>query len=245
MTAPETGTKERLIVALDLSDSARAKALVASLVPEVGMFKVGKQLFVNSGPEIVRMIHDLGGEVFLDLKFHDIPHTVAAAAVEATRLGVKMFNVHISGGHEMMRQTAAAVEEVCGKEGLQHPSVLGVTVLTSLDGPDLETQGIAGGVTAQVVRLAQMAQGADLAGVVCSAREVSDIRRACGGSFTLVTPGIRPIGQETGDQKRIMTPGDAVRAGIDYIVVGRPITGADDPVQAASLVVREMNEASG
>jgi len=145
----------------------------------------------------------------------------------------------------MMRQTAAAVEEVCGKEGLQHPSVLGVTVLTSLDGPDLETQGIAGGVTAQVVRLAQMAQGADLAGVVCSAREVSGIRRACGGSFMLVTPGIRPIGQETGDQKRVMTPGDAVRAGIDYIVVGRPITGADDPVQAACLVVREMTEASG
>lgn len=245
MTPPETGIKQRLIVALDLADSGEAKALVAALAPEVGMFKVGKQLFVNSGPQIVRMIHDLGGEIFLDLKFHDIPHTVAAAAVEATRLGVKMFNVHISGGYEMMRQTVAAVEEVCGKEGLQHPSVLGVTVLTSLDGRDLETQGIAGGVTAQVVRLAQMAQEAGLAGVVCSAREVSDIRRACGGAFMLVTPGIRPIGQETGDQKRIMTPGDAVRAGIDYIVVGRPITGADDPVHAACLVVREMTEASG
>ena len=238
MTA--TDIKQRLIVALDLADPAKARTLATLLAPEVGMFKVGKQLFVNAGPNIVRTIHDLGGEVFLDLKFHDIPNTAAAAAVEAARLGVRLFNLHVSGGREMMRQTAAAVEEVCGKEGLRRPAVLGVTVLTSLDGSDLEALGIQGGVPAQVVRLAGMAREAGLAGVVCSAREVPEIRRACGDSFMLVTPGIRPAGQQAGDQKRVMTPGDAVRAGIDFIVVGRPITAADDPVAAARSVVAEM-----
>ena len=236
--------RQRLIVALDLADPARARALATRLAPEVGMFKVGKQLFVNAGPDVVRMIQDLGGEVFLDLKFHDIPNTVAAAAVEAARLGVKLFNVHVSGGLEMMRQTAAAVEEVCEKEGLRRPSVLGVTVLTSLDASDLESMGVQGAVPAHVVRLAGMAQEAGLAGVVCSAQEVRDIRGACGDSFMLVTPGIRPAGQQAGDQKRVMTPGDAVRAGIDHIVVGRPITGADNPVEAARAVVAEMSAAA-
>ena len=178
MTAAEASAiKQRLIVALDLADPAKASTLATLLAPEVGMFKVGKQLFVNAGPNIVRTIHDLGGEVFLDLKFHDIPNTVAAAAVEAARLGVKLFNVHVSGGPEMMRQTAAAVEEVCEKESLRRPSVLGVTVLTSLDGSDLEALGIQGPVPAHVVRLARMAQEAGLAGVVCSAQEVPEIRR--------------------------------------------------------------------
>ncbi len=240
MMTAAAAIRQRLIVALDLADPARARTLATLLAPEVGMFKVGKQLFVNAGPDVVRMIHDLGGEVFLDLKFHDIPDTVAAAAVEATRLGVRLFNVHASGGLEMMRQTAAAVEEVCGKEDLRRPSVLGVTVLTSLDEADLETLGIPGGVPAQVARLAGTAQEAGLAGVVCSAREVPDVRRACGESFMLVTPGIRPAGQQAGDQKRVMTPGDAVRAGIDFIVVGRPITRADDPVAAARSVVADM-----
>ena len=245
MNATASTSRQRLIVALDLADPARARTLATLLAPEVGMFKVGKQLFVNSGPDIVRTIHDLGGEVFLDLKFHDIPNTVAAAAVEATRLGVKLFNVHVSGGREMMRQTAEAVEEVCGKEGLRRPSVLGVTVLTSLDASDLESMGVQGAVPAHVVRLAGMAREAGLVGVVCSAREVPDIRNACGDSFMLVTPGIRPAGQQAGDQKRVMTPGDAVRAGIDHIVVGRPITGADDPVEAARAVVAEMSAAEG
>ena len=241
MMAAASSVKQRLIVALDLADPARARTLATLLAPEVGMLKVGKQLFVNAGPDIVRMIHDLGGEVFLDLKFHDIPNTVAAATVEATRLGVKLFNVHASGGPEMMRQTAAAVEDVCAEEGLRRPSVLGVTVLTSLDDSDLDALGIGGGVAAQVVRLARMTQEAGLAGVVCSAQEVTEIRAACGDSFMLVTPGIRPAGQQAGDQKRVMTPGDAVAAGIDYIVVGRPITGADDPVEAARSVVAEMS----
>ncbi len=241
MTAVASSAKQRLIVALDLADPARAKTLATVLAPEVGMLKVGKQLFTSAGPDIVRTIQDLGGEVFLDLKFHDISNTVAAAGVEAARLGVRLFNVHASGGPEMMRQTAAAVEEVCEKEGLRRPSVLGVTVLTSLDDSDLDAMGIQGGVSAQVLRLAGMVQEAGLAGVVCSAQEATDIRRACGDSFMLVTPGIRPAGQQSGDQKRVMTPGDAVAAGIDYIVVGRPIAGADDPVAAARSVVAEMS----
>ncbi len=241
----ESQVRKRLIVALDLADPSRARTLATVLAPEVGMFKVGKQLYVSAGPDIVRTIHELGGEVFLDLKFHDISNTVAAAAVEAARLGVRLFNVHASGGPEMMRQTAAAVEKVCGEEGLRRPSVLGVTVLTSLDDSDLETLGIQGGVRAQVLRLAGMVREAGLAGVVCSAQEAADIRRACGDGFLLVTPGIRPAGEQAGDQKRIMTPGDAVRAGIDYIVVGRPITGADDPADAARMVVAEMAEAAG
>ncbi len=243
MTAADV--RQRLIVALDLADPAKAKTLATRLAPEVGMFKVGKQLFLRAGPDIVRTIRGLGGEVFLDLKFHDIPNTVSAAAVEAAWLEVKLFNVHIAGGGAMMRQTAAAVADVCAKESLRRPSMLGVTVLTSLDGTDLEAQGIGGGVPAQVVRLARMARDSGLAGVVCSAREVRDIRRACGDSFMLVTPGIRPAGQQSGDQKRVMTPGDAVRAGVDYIVVGRPITGAGDPVGAARSVVAEMAEAAG
>ena len=236
--------KQRLIVALDLADLERAKDLAAVLAPEVGLFKVGKQLFVKAGPDVVRMIHDLGGEVFLDLKFHDIPNTVAAAAVEAARLGVRLFNVHASGGREMMLETAKAVDEVAEKEGLRRPAVLGVTVLTSLDQADMEALGIRGGVAAQVTRLADMTREAGLAGVVCSAREAPDIRRRCGADFMLVTPGIRPAGQQTGDQKRVLTPGEAVLAGIDYIVVGRPITGADDPVGAARSVVAEMTAAA-
>ena len=236
--------KQRLIVALDLADLERAKELAAVLAPEVGLFKVGKQLFVNAGPDVVRTIHDLGGEVFLDLKFHDIPNTVAAAAVEAARLGVRLFNVHASGGREMMLETAKAVDEVAEKEGPRRPAVLGVTVLTSLDQADMETLGIRGGVAVQVVRLADMTREAGLAGVVCSAQEAPDIRRRCGADFMLVTPGIRPAGQQTGDQKRVLTPGEAVLAGIDYIVVGRPITGADDPVGAARSVVAEMTAAA-
>lgn len=240
----ESSMKQRLIVAMDLADPDRAKDLAAVLAPEVGLFKVGKQLFVNAGPDVVRMIHGLGGEVFLDLKFHDIPNTVAAAAVEAARLGVRLFDVHASGGREMMRQTAKAVDEVAEKERLRRPAVLGVTVLTSLDQADMEALGIHGGVAAQVVRLAGMTQEAGLAGVVCSAQEAPDIRRRCGDDFMLVTPGIRPAGQQTGDQKRVLTPGEAVRAGIDYIVVGRPITGADDPAGAARSVVAEMATAA-
>lgn len=236
--------KDRVIVALDFPDLGTAEELVKLLVNEIGMFKVGKQLFVNSGPAIVHKIHELGGEVFLDLKFHDIPNTVAAAAVEATRLGVRMFNLHASGGSTMMHATRDAVTRVCEEESLRQPWILAVTVLTSLDQADLGTLGIQQTVAAQVTRLAGLAKAAGMSGVVCSAHEVPQIRAACGSPFMVVTPGIRPGDQEAGDQKRVMTPAGAVQAGIDYIVVGRPITAAPDPVAAARAIVSEMTLAA-
>jgi len=236
--------KDRLIVALDFSDSTTAENLVKLLANEVGLFKVGKQLFVNSGPEMVRTIQHMGGEVFLDLKFHDIPNTVAAASVEAARLGVRMFNLHASGGAAMMHTTATAVKDVCEEESLRQPWILAVTVLTSLDQDDLETLGVQRSLEQQVTRLARLAKDAGMAGVVCSAHEVSQIRTVCAPPFMVVTPGIRPVDQRSGDQKRVMTPGDAVRAGIDYIVVGRPITESPDPVEAARAIVAEMTAAA-
>jgi len=240
----QPGMKDRLIVALDLPDLATAAPLVELLAHEVGMFKVGKQLFVNSGPAAVRRIHDMGGEVFLDLKFHDIPNTVAAASVEATRLGVQMFNLHASGGSAMMDATQKAVAQVCEQESLRQPWILAVTVLTSLDQADLETLGVQQTVEQQVTRLARLARDSGMSGVVCSAHEVPSIRAVCGSPFTVVTPGIRPADRGAGDQKRVMTPGRAVQAGIDYIVVGRPITESPDPVAAAQAIVAEMTGAT-
>lgn len=232
--------KDRLIAALDVADLARAETLVKQLATEVGLFKVGKQLFVNSGPAVIRMIQGMGGEVFLDLKFHDIPNTVAAASVEAARLGVRMCNMHASGGLAMMRTAAEAVERVCREESLRQPWLLGVTVLTSLDQRDLDALGVRLSVEEQAVRLARMAQEAGLSGVVCSAHEVNGIRASCSAPFICVTPGIRPANRDAGDQKRVMTPGAAIRAGIDFIVVGRPITEAEDPAAAARAIVAEM-----
>jgi len=232
--------KERLVVALDVDNLNQVRSLVRRLALEVGMFKVGKQLFTHAGPQAVRLIQELGGEVFLDLKFHDIPNTVAKAAVEATRLGVKMFNVHASGSLEMMRATVKEVRRVCRQEQRRKPIMLAVTVLTSLNEDDLKRVGIGGEVADQVVRLALLTKEAGMDGVVASPHEVADIRQACGRRFVIVTPGIRPFASSRNDQQRVMTPGDAVRAGVDYIVVGRPILEAKDPVAAAHEIVAEM-----
>ncbi|HYA27930.1 MAG TPA: orotidine-5'-phosphate decarboxylase [Acidobacteriota bacterium] len=234
--------RERLIVALDVDTLEQATDLVRSLANDVGMFKVGKQLFTHAGPQAVRSIEDLGGEVFLDLKFHDIPNTVAKASIEATRLGVKMFNVHASGSLEMMRTTVKEVERVCRQEKRRRPIMLAVTVLTSLNQDDLKRVGVTNKVAAQVVRLALLTKEAGMDGVVASPREVADIRAACGRRFVIVTPGIRPADANRDDQQRVMTPSDAVRAGVDYIVVGRPITEAQDPVSAARAIVAEMEQ---
>src|SRR5438874_13505862 len=228
--------RERLIVALDVDNLEQAKDLVRLLAPEVGMFKIGKQLFTHAGPQAVRLIQDLGGEIFLDLKFHDIPNTVAKAAIEATRLGVKMFNVHASGSLEMMRTTVKEVERLCQRGRLRRPIMLAVTVLTSLDQEDLQRVGVEHRVADQVVRLALLTTEAGMDGVVASPHEVADIRAACGRRFVIVTPGIRPAESRHDDQQRVMTPGDAVRAGVDYIVVGRPILEAKDPVSAARTI---------
>ena len=235
--------RERLIVALDLDDLELATELVRSLAREVGMFKIGKQLFTHAGPQAVRLIQDLGGEIFLDLKFHDIPNTVAKAAIEATRLGVKMFNVHASGSLEMMRLTVKEVERVSRQQKLRRPIMLGVTVLTSLGQEDLQRLGVEHKIADQVVRLALLTKEAGMDGVVASPHEVADIRQACGQRFVIVTPGIRPADSQRNDQQRVMTPGHAVRAGVDYIVGGRPILEARNPVIAARGIVAEMEDA--
>lgn len=232
--------RERLILALDLDDLGRVRALVGLLAGEVGMFKVGKQLFTHAGPSAVKLIQEMGGEVFLDLKFHDIPTTVAKAAIGATRLGVKMFNVHASGSLEMMRHTVKEVRRVCRQESLRRPMMLAVTVLTSLNKTDLKRVGVGGEVADQVVRLALLTQEAGMDGVVASPREVARIRAACGRRFVIVSPGIRAQGDGRSDQRRVMTPEEAIRAGVDYIVVGRPIAEARNPLNAVEEIVSDM-----
>lgn len=234
------GMRSRLIFALDVDSIAAATTFTERLVGEVGMFKVGKQLFLHAGPQIVHMIRERGGEVFLDLKFHDIPRTVAKAAAEATRMGVRMFDVHASGSLEMMQRTIAEVTKVCRTEGLRRPKVLAVTVLTSLNREDLKRVGIASGVENQVVRLARLALEAGMDGAVASPQEIAPIRKECGRGFLIVTPGVRLRGGTWEDQKRVTTPEVAIRAGADYLVVGQPIREAADPVAAAREVVAAM-----
>jgi len=236
--------RERLIVALDVEDLETAKQWVTLLAGEVGMFKVGKQLFTHSGPAAVRLIRESGGEVFLDLKFHDIPNTVAKAAAQATRLGVKMFNVHASGSLTMMRQTSKEVGRVCRQENLRRPIMLAVTVLTSLDKSDLEKVGVEGEVADQVTRLALLTKEAGMDGVVAAPHEVAGIRAACGKRFVIVAAGIRPSGGKRNDQKRVMTPQQAIAAGVDYIVVGRPILEARDPLRTVREMVLDMEQGS-
>jgi orotidine-5'-phosphate decarboxylase len=234
--------RDRLIVALDVDSLKQAKQIVQLLAADVGMFKIGKQLFTHAGPNAVQLVQELGGEIFLDLKFHDIPNTVAKAAVEATRLGVKMFNVHASGSLEMMRTTVKEVERVCRQEKLRRPIMLAVTVLTSLNQDDLQRVGVEHEVADQVVRLALLTKEAGMDGVVASPHEVADIRAACGRRFVIVTPGIRPGQSHRHDQQRVMTPAEAIRSGVDYIVVGRPIVEAGDPVKAARAIVADMEQ---
>ena len=232
--------QSRLIFALDVASVPEALELVDLLKNDVGMFKVGKQLFLHAGPQIVRDIRDRGGEVFLDLKFHDIPRTVAKASVEATRLGVRMLDLHASGSVQMMRTTIREVNKVCRTEGLTRPKLLAVTVLTSLNHEDLKRLGVRSGVEHQVVRLALLARQANMDGVVASPHEVAPIRKECGRKFLIVTPGVRPPKASVDDQKRVMTPEAAVRAGADYLVVGSPIRDARDPVVAVRDIVASM-----
>jgi orotidine-5'-phosphate decarboxylase len=237
--------RDKLIVALDLPTGDAATRMAEKLHGRVGMFKVGSELFTAEGPVPVRYLVATGHRVFLDLKFHDIPNTVRAAAREAAELGVSMVNVHASGGRKMMEaalEGARAVGTVAGSEA--RPKVLAVTILTSLEIRDLEELGVSGTPVEAVIRLARLAQSSGLDGVVASAREISALRQACGPDFLIVTPGIRPASAATNDQARIATPASAIAAGADYLVVGRPITGAPDPVAAADAIVAEMEEVS-
>jgi orotidine-5'-phosphate decarboxylase len=208
------------------------------------MFKIGSQLFTSAGPGIVREIVRAGGRIFLDLKFHDIPNTVATAGVEATRLGVSIFNIHACGGSEMMRRTADAVTETALREGITRPHVIGVTVLTSADDSVLAEAGFSSSAVEQASRLARLASESGLDGVVASAHEVKLVRETVGQrAFVIVTPGVRPSGIAHDDQRRVMTPSEAVRAGADYLVVGRAILKAADPTRAAHEIVQEMQRA--
>jgi orotidine-5'-phosphate decarboxylase len=232
--------RRRLIVALDVETLREARQLVRALAGEVAWFKVGKQLFVQAGPAAVRMVRRANAGVFLDLEFHDIPNTVAKATVEAARLGVGMVNVHAAGGLEMMRFAREATARVCRREALARPMLLAVTVLTSLDDGDLRQVGVRDPVASQVMRLARLARQAGLDGVVASPREAGRIRRAGGPRFRIVTPGVRPSDAARGDQKRVLTPGAAIAAGADYLVVGRPVRDAADPVAVVRAMAREM-----
>jgi len=233
--------KERLVLALDVDDFSSAEKLVGLLKDYVRVFKVGNQLFTSEGAKIINMINKAKARVFLDLKFHDIPNTVKGAAESATKLGVYMFNVHASGGYEMMKAAADAARETSIKLGIKKPLVLGVTVLTSINQEILEKEvGVKRAVKEHVVHLAKLAKSAGLDGVVASPHEIKDIRDACGKNFIILTPGIRPVGQELNDQKRIMTPKQALEQGADFIVIGRPIRNAENPVEAARNIIREM-----
>jgi orotidine-5'-phosphate decarboxylase len=236
--------ENRLIVALDVETVRRARELFSALRETAGMFKIGSQLFTAAGPDLVREIVEAGSRVFLDLKFHDIPNTVAAASREAARLGVSIFNVHAAGGSEMMKRTAAAVTEVSEREGLSRPHVIAVTVLTSADAATLAEVGVTVGPEEQVAELARLAARCGLDGVVASPREVALVRAAVEREgFVIVTPGVRPMGAATHDQKRVTTPAEAVRAGADYLVVGRAILEASDPAAAAREILDEMQGA--
>ncbi len=226
--------KTELIVALDVDTAEQAIALAESMGEEVEWVKVGKQLFTRAGPRVVEELREgCGKKVFLDLKFHDIPNTVAGAVRAASDMGVEMTNVHASGGSAMME----AAVEAAADTGL---ILLAVTVLTSLDAAEMQRIGWSGRPAEQVLRLARLSAGAGIPGVVCSPREVELLRKEMGAGLILVVPGIRPADVDHGDQKRVMTPAQAVRAGADYIVVGRPVTAASDPAVAAAKIKRAL-----
>jgi orotidine-5'-phosphate decarboxylase len=224
-----------VFVALDTPDVASAMAIAEHVRPYVGGLKIGLEFYTACGPDGVRRIVELGLPLFADLKFHDIPNTVAAAARELARLGARIFNVHASGGERMMRDAADAARAVDSQV-----KIIGVTALTSLDDAVLDSVGQKGPAEEQVLRLAKLAQKSGLDGVVCSAHEIVPLRRALGPDFLLVTPGIRPAGAALNDQKRVMMPAEALRAGADILVVGRPITAAPDPAEAARAIAAEL-----
>src|SRR5216684_1581832 len=227
--------RERLIVALDVSSAREAVKIVASLVDSVQTYKVGLQLYTAEGPQMVRDLVGSGRRVFLDLKYHDIPNTVAAAVREAAKLGVSMLTVHASGGTKMLQ---AAVEAAREKDS--GPQILAVSVLTSMDDQDLNEIGVHGQVVDQVVWLASLALEAGCSGVVSSAQEVKTLREKLGTDFLAITPGVRPAGTAHGDQARVTTPAEAIAAGATHIVVGRPITEAANPAEAAAKILQEL-----
>lgn len=235
--------QNQLIVALDVENLAAAKELVTTLSDEVKWFKIGKQLFTAVGPDSVKLLLQAERNIFLDLKFHDIPNTVAGAVASGTKVGANMINMHASGGMEMMR----AAKEVAEKQSLEldipKPTLLGVTILTSADEVNFQRDfGTQRKLNDQVAYLAELSQKAGLDGVVASPLEIGLIRKVCGDDFVIVTPGVRPAWAASNDQQRVMTPAEAIDAGADYIVVGRPITAADNPREAAKTLLQEIHK---
>ncbi len=228
-------TRDRLIVALDVPSAGQARQLVQSIGESASTYKIGKQLFTAEGPQLVRELVASGRKVFLDLKFHDIPNTVAAAVRSAAELKVTMLTVHASGGSKMLKAAAEAAAQSTAK-----PMILAVTVLTSMADADLEEVGIAGTALTQVLRLGALARQAGCGGLVASAKEAGELRRELGEGFAIVTPGVRPAGSPVGDQARVVTPRDAIAAGATHLVVGRPIIEAPDPARAAAEIVAEI-----
>ncbi len=232
---------DRVLVALDVATARDALALADELRGVVGGFKIGSQLFTSTGPEVVRTLVAAGDQVFLDLKFHDIPNTVAGAVTAAAEMGVWMVNVHAAGGSAMLAAARDAADRTAAARGIRRPLVVAVTVLTSLDSDALRALGVASDPAEQVVRLARMAHAAGLDGVVASSHEVSAIRQACGDDFVVVTPGIRgPETRGADDQRRTATAASALSAGSSYLVIGRPITAAADPRAAAERIAAEI-----
>ena len=227
---------KKILIALDYDDQQTALAFVKQLSPDTCRLKVGKEMFTYFGPAFVKELVDLGFDVFLDLKFHDIPNTVAKAVTAAAKMGVWMVNVHASGGFEMMSKAKQALAPF----GDKAPLLIAVTVLTSMDETELKRLGVEKTPQEQVIYLAKLAKEAGLDGVVCSAQEAQQLKAELGAGFKLVTPGIRPVGSDAGDQKRIMTPKQAIDAGSDYLVIGRPITQADNPVAVLADVNRSI-----
>ncbi len=232
----------KVIFALDVPTLEEARRFVTLLRGRTGFFKVGLELYTAYGKDAVKAVQEAGGKVFLDLKFHDIPNTVSRAAEEAVKLGVDMFNLHASGGTEMMRETVERCRQAAGKMNRRGPIILAVTVLTSLDDGNLREIGMAGPVEERVVALAELAQKAGIDGVVASPREIASIRKRFGHEFVIVTPGIRPAFESAGkdDQKRVMTAREAIMAGASYLVIGRPVRLAPDPAAAMDKILEEI-----
>jgi orotidine-5'-phosphate decarboxylase len=236
--------KEKIIIALDVPTRKEALSLISGL-KEAHIFKVGMELFTAEGPRLLEEITREGKKVFLDLKYHDIPNTAAGAVRSAARHGVHMLTLHTSGGREMLARAVEAGAQEAAASGKPRPSLLGVTVLTSLKEAELKNIGVPASVADQVLRLALLAKEAGLDGVVCSPQEIEIIKKELGSDFLVVTPGIRPVWAAAQDQKRVMTPAEALTKGADYLVIGRPITGASSPQEAFLKIVREIERTYG